>query len=59
VPTRPDDVAAFAEAAGAPLDPSRYALLAATLDAFAPLLGSLETVTAGEEEPPAVYDARW
>jgi hypothetical protein len=59
VSTQPEDVAAMAEAAGQALDPARYAVIAATLDAFAPLLDSLATVAVDDEPPPTVFDARW
>ena len=59
VTTQPEDVAALAESAGIALDPARYAVIAAALDAFAPLLDSLSAVAVDEESPPDVYDARW
>ena len=52
VTTQPEDVAALAESAGIALDPARYAVIAAALDAFAPLLDSLGAVEVEEESPP-------
>ena len=59
MPTQPDDVAALADSAGIALDPARYAVIAAALDAFAPLLDTLEAVEVEDESPPTVFDARW
>ena len=59
MPTQPEDVAALAESAGVALDPARYAVVAAALDAFAPFLDSLGAVAVDDESPPAVFDARW
>jgi hypothetical protein len=59
VTTQPEDVAALADAVGLALDPARYAVVAAALDAFAPLLDSLGAVETGDEVPPVVFDARW
>ena len=57
--TQPEDVAALAESARIALDPARYAVIAAALDAFAPLLDSLSAVAIDEDSPPEVWDARW
>jgi hypothetical protein len=59
VTTQPEDVAALADAVGLALDPARYAVVAAALDAFAPLLDSLGAVETDDEVPPVVFDARW
>lgn len=59
MPTRSEDVAALAESADVALEPSRYAIIAAALDGFAPLLDSLDAVAVDDESPPDLFDARW
>lgn len=58
--TRPEDVEAIARAAGLRLEPDRCVAVARAIDAYGPLLDSVEAVDLDDgSPPPTVFDPRW